>query len=364
MACSHTDWLTNEEYSLQFSQKILHNRIPVTGSIDLTYRCNFCCVHCYIVHKNKEVGSSSRELSTDQWKSIIDDITDRGCMFLLITGGDPFLRPDFNEIYTYAKTKGLIITVFTNGYTITEQILRTLQKYPPRLVEITLYGATEETYTRITGKKNGFNKCLETIKKLQDHGINTGLKTVLMTLNVGEFYKMEKIADSFGIKFRYDPAIFPKFNGDKSPVSLRVAPEKVVQLDFQNKQRAGEWVQLHRRYKDVTLEKKLYNCGSGQTTFHITAEGRLQPCLMATDVTSDLKHHTFSQGWDLDIPAIRNKKPSMDNLCWDCEKNILCNYCPPFSAVEKGDENSYSEYLCALSKLRLQKITQYGQPYE
>ena len=357
MACSQTEWLTNDEYSLQFSQKTMRNRIPVSGSIDLTYRCNFRCVHCYIDHKDKSGKSSSRELSAHKWKSIIDDITDRGCLFLLITGGDPFLRADFCEIYLYAKRKGLIITVFTNGYNISDEILLTLEKYPPRLVEITLYGATEETYEKITGQKNGLKKCLEYITKLQEHGINTALKTVLMTLNFDEFHKMEEIANHFGMKFRYDPAIFPKFNGDKSPVSLRVAPKKVVHLDFHDRQRAGEWKKLYARYKNVTMKKKLYNCGTGQTTFHITAEGRLQPCLMVTNVFSDLNHHSFSQGWDKVIPAIRKKKPSMDNFCWNCERVSLCNYCPPFSAIEKGDENSYSEYLCSLSKLRLQEIT-------
>lgn len=356
MTCSQTDWLTNDEYNLQFSLKTMQHRIPISGSIDLTYQCNFRCVHCYVSHKNNPGRSSSGELSVHKWKSIIDDITEQGCLYLLITGGDPFIRKDFCDIYTYARKKGLIITLFTNGYTVTDKILNTLKKYPPRLVEITLYGATEETYEKITGKKSGLKKCLENVEKLQEHGIHTGLKTVLMTMNFNEFHKMEKIADHLGVQFRYDPTVFPKFNGDKSPVSLRVAPEKVVHLDFVDKKRADEWVKHHERFKTLTMEKKLYNCGSGRTGFHITADGLLQPCIMVTDVHANLRHNAFKESWNTVIPLIQQRKPSKENICWNCDRAALCNYCPPLSAIEKGSENSYLEYLCTLSKLRLNEI--------
>ena len=356
MSCTQTDWLTNEEYTLQFGRKVAENRIPVTGSIDLTNRCDFRCVHCYISYKNR--GNDRQELSTDQWKSVIDEIAERGCLFLLMTGGDPFVRPDFCEIYQHARSRGLIVTIFTNGYFLPDEIVQTLQEYPPRLVEITLYGATDKTYKKITGKKDGFEKCLATVNKLHSHGINVGLKTVLMTLNYDEFHEIEEIAASLDMNFRYDPAIFPRFNGDRAPLSLRVAPEKVAALDFEDKDRARAWKKLHDRYKEFVMAEKLYNCGSGQTTFHVTAEGWLQPCIMAADIHSDLRLKSFSKGWFEDLPVIRDKTPSEKNICWNCTRNTLCNYCPPFSAIEKGDENSYSEYLCSLSRLRLEEITQ------
>ena len=220
MDCPQDSLSADIEYLHRFRRKTVRNRVPLTGSIDLTYRCNFQCVHCYIGDRSRHHFVSQDELDTGQWLRIIDEIVEAGCLYLLISGGDPLLRSDFCEIYTYARTRGLIITIFTNGTTLTEEILATWKQYPPRMVEITLYGATERTYSSVTGRKDSLAVCLHNAATLLENRICIGFKTILMTLNIHEFKQMEEIAARLGVKFRHDGDIFPRFDGDHSVTML------------------------------------------------------------------------------------------------------------------------------------------------
>lgn len=356
MGCQANDWLSNSQFRDQFSNKIAHSRVPFSGSIELTYRCNFRCVHCYIDEGRRVSLSQDSELSTEKWKNIIDEITEAGCLYLLISGGDPLLREDFCEIYAHAKRQGLIVSIFTNGTNLNKEIVDTFKKYPPRIVEITLYGASKSTYKKITGCGSGFNTCIMTIERLQEAGIIIGLKTVLLTLNMQEYYQMEDIARHYGVDFRYDSAIMPKFDGDPTPLRLRVNPQDVVKLDFEDNKRALEWLKLGEKLNNANTSDKLYTCGCGLTSFHISPSGNLQPCMMVEDVFFNLQNDPFLEGWLNVIPQIRSKKSSCDNVCSTCEKTMLCSYCPSFSYLETGDKNVRSDYLCSIAQLRSNEI--------
>jgi len=163
-------------------------------------------------------------MSTGKVLDIIDEITDAGCLHLLITGGEPLLRDDFPAIYGHAKKRGLLVTIFSNGTLITERVIGMFRELPPHEVEISLYGATAPTYEKITGVPGSYEKCMLGIKLLAENNIKVNLKTILMTLNSHELSEMEKIARGFGARFRFDAAISPCFGGDKTPLKLRVSP--------------------------------------------------------------------------------------------------------------------------------------------
>lgn len=357
MDCPQNQLVTDNEYRELFLRKAAQKRIPLTGGLDLTYRCNFRCVHCYIAGPGADRDDARGELDASQWRKIIDDIAGAGCLFLLLTGGDPLLRSDFCEIYRHAKNKGLLVTVFTNGTTLTDEILDTFRELPPKLVEITLYGASEDTYRQITGKQNGLAACLAAIEKLRKAGVEVGLKTILMTLNRHEFQDIKKIAEQYGLKFRYDPAIFPRFDGDNRVTRLRLAPREVAEIDFSDPQLAKEWVgYFTRREGTVVATDRLYLCGSGLTSFHINAMGMLQPCLMARSVCYDLTRGDFQTGWQEVIPRIRKEKADPQAPCSACDKIGICDYCPPFAELENNSGTGASDFTCALAEIRLQKI--------
>ena len=131
----------------RLARQALARRIPCFGMFELTYRCNLECVHCYLAG-----GRSTPELPTAEVKRLIAEAAEAGCFSLLLTGGEPFVRADFREIYLHAKKLGLLIFLFTNGSAIPADFLPVLRRYPPALIDISLYGASEETYARVTGR--------------------------------------------------------------------------------------------------------------------------------------------------------------------------------------------------------------------
>lgn len=356
MDCEHTSWLNNEDYLRAFNKKAGSQRVPLSGNIDLTHRCNLRCVHCYIGEQAQVRQNRDKELSTNQWQKIIDEITEAGTLFLLITGGEPLLRKDFGEIYRHAKMNGLLVTVFTNGTLIDDTILDLFSELPPRAVEITLYGASRQTYERITGIKGSYNKCIHAIENLKKRQIYVRLKTMLMTLNRHEFFDIENMAKDYESKFRFDPALFPTLTGDKSPMDLRVNVTDAVEIEFSDNGRLGEWKDFYERMGSLSAPDSLYSCGAGQTYFHIDPYGNLQPCMMVTNLKYDLVEGNFATGWAEAMTRLRDKKPGSDYRCHDCEKRALCGVCPGFFNLENGDEEIHSEYLCEIGQRRYEEI--------
>ncbi|MBW1789298.1 MAG: radical SAM protein, partial [Deltaproteobacteria bacterium] len=305
MDCSGNIWPSTAEYLGGFRKKASKLRVPVSGSIDLTHRCNLHCVHCYLGGRSGEGTAPERELTTDEWISILDRITEAGCLYLLVTGGEPLLKKDFAILYSHAKKNGMLVTVFTNGTMIDDDVLELFSRLPPREVEITLYGATPETYEHITGVKGSYGRCMEGIRRLRDARINVNLKTVLMTLNRHEFDPMREIAEAFGVRFRFDAAVFPRFNGDTSPMKLRVSPEEAVEKEASNGELLRQWVRLYERLKNMPVSDRLYQCGAGLTAFHIDPYGHLRPCLMSTSTAygQDLRSMGFETAWKVLGPA-------------------------------------------------------------
>ena len=356
MECTETKWFSDKEYLEQFSKKAVQLRIPLSGGIDLSSRCNLDCIHCYYGPHKETAKTGMAELDTGRILSIIDEITEAGCLYLLITGGEPLLRQDFSAIYRHIKLNGLLVTVFTNGTLVTKRLAELFEELPPQAVEISLYGATASTYEKITGIEGSYEKCLAGIQKLLDHNITVKLKTVLMTLNIHEFFAMEEIAREFGIPFRFDAALFPRFNGDKSPLKLRVDPETAVEKEFADQKRLNSYRDYYKRARDFPVFDSLYVCSAGLTNFHIDAHGNLKPCLMTNDIHYNLLSDNFLNGWKNVIPQILNKKADRSYICNACDKRALCGVCPAFFRLENESEYIRSEYLCEMGKHRFQMI--------
>jgi radical SAM protein with 4Fe4S-binding SPASM domain len=358
MECTHATWLEGQKYLEAFNKKVFELRVPLSGSIDLTHQCNLRCVHCYLGSPSAVRKMRHHEMDTKLLLSVIDEIAEAGCLFLLITGGEPLMRDDFIDVYRHIKSKGIVSTVFTNGTLITDTILGLFKDFPPQAVEISLYGATAETYEKITGVTGSFRKCLSGIERLLEHNIPVRLKTILMTLNRHEFYDMERMAKDYGVKFRFDAAIFPRLNGDQDPLLLRVDPEDAVELECSDGERVRQWRNYCERFRDVPLPETLYICGAGVTSFHIDAYGNLSPCLMTRAICYSLSatDGSFSHGWHGVIPHITDKKAAIDFACSKCETRIVCGYCPAFFGMENGSEDIRSEYLCSMGKHRLRII--------
>lgn len=341
----------SREFLRELNRRAALGNIPVAGSLELTARCNFQCLHCYLDH-------SSADLPAGMIKSVLDQIADAGCLFLLLTGGEPLLRPDFPDIYEHAAKKGMLLTVFTNGSLISDAVISLFKNFPPQAVDITLYGASDATCRAVTGCDLSVNELLKGTNKLIAAGIRVKLKSVILRRNVHEIPAIEKNASSLGVPFRLDPLIFSRLNGDRAPVDFRVSPEQAVELEFSNPDRAADWRRHYERAKGIEPSGRLYSCGAGVTSFHINASGMLQPCIMTPHIQYDLKRGPFAGGWREISRAVGIGEAPENWRCAGCKHRPLCGICPGYAWFETGSESKPADYFCKIGEMRYKYLSE------
>ena len=340
------------EFSELLHRKVGTQHIPISGSMEVTMRCNLRCQHCYIPPERR-LSCKAHELSLAEIQRILDELTDAGCLWLLLTGGEPLLRRDFLNIYRYARNKGLILTLFTNGTLVTERIADYLAEWRPFNIEITLYGATQETYERVTGIPGSYARCRRGIDLLMERKLPLKLKTMVMTLNHHELDQMKAFASSLGVQFRFDPIVHPALNGSTRPTFLRLTPDEVVQVEKSDPERSYHWpksIQKNLKYKSEN--RNLFLCSAGRNSFHIDAEGHLSMCISSRNPSYNLRSGSFNHGWDLIMPQITSRQYSDRFSCAGCILRLICAQCPAISATENQDAEVPVEYLCEITKLR------------
>ncbi len=342
-----------------FSEKVHSNasgkRIPLDASIDLTYRCNNNCLHCYCNLPAHDAAARHNELSTEEIKKLFDDLASLGTLWLLITGGEPLLRKDFDEIYLYAKGKGFLITFFTNGTLIDDETVRLLSEYPPFVTEISLYGATKETYEEVTRVKGSYDRCVEGIKRIADTGIKLKLKTMALSINQHEIEAMDRMARDWGCEFRFDPIINKRIddNNFSDPAKYRISPEDVVRLDRAFPKRMEEWEKFCNKFVgEPVRDGKLYKCGAGLGTIHIDPCGSVKGCMMMKKGGFTVREHDLKYIWEKGIPSVITRKKNFSLPCDDCHLVNLCGQCPAWSVLEGGDVRKEVVYLCGIAKIR------------
>jgi radical SAM protein with 4Fe4S-binding SPASM domain len=314
-------------------------------------------VHCYI---NQPIGDSvrlARELTLHEWAHLFDQMADEGCLWLLLTGGEVFIRPDALDLYTVAKRKGFIITLFTNGTMITPRIADHLAEWRPYSIEITIYGAKPETHGRVTRVPDAFDRTLRGIENLLERGLRPRLKSVVMTLNRHELAGMRALAERYGLEFRVDPLLNCRLDGSRHAVPLRLSPEEVVQVDLEDPERMAEWRKFCDQFVGVTVDSRyLYACSAGQHSFHVDPYGQLSACLIARHPAYDMRLGTFEEGWHDFLARVREQPAPPGYPCVQCDLLSLCGQCPGWSQLEHGPYDSARpvRYLHDVAALRSQ----------
>src|SRR5215470_10856401 len=236
------------EFSLELHKHFADKRAPVEVTLEVTRRCPLECQHCYNNLEMGDMAARSRELSKEEYFKILDELAEMGVIWMLFTGGEIFARKDFLEIYTYAKRKGFLITLFTNGTIINEEIADYLKEWPPFAIEITLYGRTRETYEALTMIPGSYDRCLRGIKLLKERDLPLKLKTVATSINKHEVMAMRRFAEEeLGVEFKMDGQINPRIDCSQSPLAVRLTPEEVVALDMNTTKAVVEYRRLAQR---------------------------------------------------------------------------------------------------------------------
>ncbi|MGA8504312.1 MAG: radical SAM protein [Candidatus Sulfotelmatobacter sp.] len=348
-------------FSADLHQRQSGQRAPMQVTIEVTRRCPLECQHCYNNLPMGDQDARIREMTTEEHLRMLDELVDMGCFWLLYTGGEIFARKDFLEIYTYAKKKGFLITLFTNGTLINEKIADYLAEWPPFAIEITLYGRTRETYEALTMVPGSYGRCLRGIKLLCERGLPLKLKTVATTINKHEVIAMRQFAEEeLGVEFKMDGQINPRIDCSQSPLAVRLTPEEVVALDMLSPRGVSEYRRLAKRDLEnppnLAQNEAVYFCGGGMNGFAINAYGEMGICVISQQETFDVRHAGLKHAWEHSLHEVRTRKRTRETKCRQCRIQSLCGMCPANGEMENGDRESPVAFLCHVAHLRAATI--------
>jgi radical SAM protein with 4Fe4S-binding SPASM domain len=347
------------DFSAALHQRIIARRIASTGAVEVTRRCPLRCAHCYNNLPMDDLEARQGELSYAEHCRILDEMAEAGCLWLLYTGGEIFARKDFLDIYTYAKKKGFLITLFTNGVAITPAIADYLAEWPPFSIEITLYGSTRETYERLTGVPGSYDRCLRGIRLLVERKLPLSLKTMAVSVNKHEIGAMKEFARGLGMRFRFDALINPRIDCSQNPLAVRLQPREIVELDLEDPERVAELKKFAARFNRTPGEPEqaqVYSCGAGVNGFAIDSEGKMSLCVLARRESYDLRSGSFRQGWERFLRQARCAPATRVTRCSACAIKSMCGMCPANAELENGDQEAPVEFLCEVAHLRAQAM--------
>jgi len=351
--CPYPSSPTYTELAGLLHKRAWAQRLPISGSLELTARCNLACRHCYIRQPALSTLAGDSELGTEEWYRVLDQAAEAGCLWLMITGGEPLIRKDFFNIYEHAKRLGMLVTIFTNATLLTEKAADRLAALPPYSIEVSLYGHDAATYERVTGVSGSFELVSRGIRLICERGLSLRLKTPVMTLNCEALAEIRDFAGRLGVPFRFDAQLNRRIDGNRGPEDLRLTAEQTVALDIADEKRfkamrdfCAQWVPVKSRTDTI------YICGAGVVNFHVTAGGGLTPCLLVRQEVCRLLDTTFEEGWNRRVAAVLSTPWTRESRCRTCPLLALCGQCPGWAQLENDDPEAPVIYLCEIAHER------------
>jgi len=334
-------------------------RFPYSGTIEPTWRCNNNCVHCYCNLPVNDVEAKKKELSFKEMCRIIDELVELGCLWLLFTGGEPFVRKDFLDIYAYTKKKGIWVDIYTNATLITPKIADYLKKWPPKKVEITLYGATKETYEKVTRVPGSFERCMRGVQLLLKRNIRMELKMMVFDINKHELNQVRSMVKGWGVSFRYDAILNPRLDGSKNNLRFRLPAEEVTEFELEEKERLKAYRKKLLRSLGSYTNDLLHTCGAGRGTFQINPYGKLGGCALVRRPDYDLRKGSFREAWYEVFPRMLEEKKTRTTKCTKCQIISLCSVCSASSLLETGDAEEPVDYYCQIAHLKWEELKRF-----
>jgi radical SAM protein with 4Fe4S-binding SPASM domain len=352
--------------------KLNEKRAPISFDLEVTARCNNDCRHCYINLPAGDREAKARELSLQEILGIARQAVNLGALWCLLTGGEPLLRDDFFEIYLGLKRLGLLVSVFTNACLMTPEHVQLFKQYPPRDLEVTVYGATRETYEGVTRRSGSFSAFRRGLDLLLAAGVKVRLKAMAMKANAHELPEIAAFCrDRTRDYFRFDPFLHLRFDFDplrnEEIKAQRLSPEEIVAIEqadparFQALKEGCEEL-IGPGWTDPDCNH-LFHCGAGLGSFSVSFDGffRLCPSLWHPDCISDLRQGSLREAWENLVPQVRARRSQNREFlekCWGCHLVNLCLWCPAHAHLETGRLDTWVEYFCRVAHARAQPLGQ------
>jgi radical SAM protein with 4Fe4S-binding SPASM domain len=341
-----------------FSQRVheraaAHQRV-IKAQLELTYRCNLHCRHCYTdPYNSKEFFPC--ELTLDEIHRLLDEMQQMGIVWLNLTGGDIFMHPHFFEIYEAAVRKGFLLQLYTNGTLFTKATIERLQQMPPFTIDISCHSVTEEPFDWFTQVPGSFRAFIRGLELLKDSALPFTLKTKAMNWNTDEMPAIRHFVESFGQEFGVTTSLSPRLNGDLSSLTYRMDPDDVVALHGDqpatdgDEKRCGMSADLLGPTTD-----RLYRCGCGTDTIHINAWGELGTCTLQYERRVSLRAHALADAIETLFREVRSMRYQSESPCRTCEVHTFCDKKPSDARWECGAAEAPIPYDCDVALARAQ----------
>ncbi|MCX7709019.1 MAG: radical SAM protein [Clostridia bacterium] len=354
-----TSWV---QLSETLTGRAKEKRIPLMGQFELTSRCNLQCKMCYVNNSASDIQAISRERSAKEWIQLAEDAGRAGMLYLLLTGGEVFLRQDFREIYGEISLMGFNTHIYTNGTLITPEIASWLGQRPPSQIEISLYGMSPDTYGKVSGFTWGYERALRGIDLLRSQGINLKLRMTLVQGNIHDSERFAEFAQERGLEFGYVKYISPRREGCNTyPEAERLSPELLAEFEMNLDKHFG--FEEPKQFEHFALGKALdaspfdewnvescdpFYCTAGKCSFWSTWDGKLTPCSLLDSPAAFPFENGFLKAWSA-LQALCSSIP-VCGKCSECPLLQECWTCPARLKNETGFFDKPAPYLCELAQ--------------
>jgi len=333
---------------VELHAKALAKNVPFSVQIDLTYRCNERCVHCYLDHNDHG------EMTTDEIKRVLAEMADAGVFVMTFSGGEIFLRKDFFEILEYARYElHFCVKLKTNAIMIREQEAARLREIGVESIQISIYSHRPEVHDAITLVSGSLKRSIAAAKFLKSQGLRVIFANVLMVQNMRDYPDVRALAEELGVECTIDPTVTPMMDGDRSVLALGVGNQGLHEV-FRDQNLVGN-VDEFCAIPDPADEDSLFAlpCSAGHTSCYVSPYGDVYPCVQFPLPTGNVRKQRFIDIWrDSDkmkeVRAIRLKDLT---TCTSCSHVGSCSRCPGLAYME-GNMRGPSSQDCEKSFAR------------
>ena len=345
-------------------EKAVQQRLPLTGAFELLPLCNLQCKMCYVRKTMGEVRAMGGLVPTEEWLDLARQAQRLGTLFPLITGGEPFLHPDFQKILSEMLDMGMQASVNTNGTLIDASMAKFLSEHRPTRINMTLYGASPETYEALCGDGNAYDRMRRGVELLKSYDIPLKFNTSITPYNLKDMEAMIAFAKSVNSPVQVATYMFPPVRRDAAMVGHndRLDPEQAgyarVLADWL--QNSPEWFQGQARnfshfmpvteetFRNVPQEGRSMNCRAGRSSFWLDWQGNLGNCGMHSTVRCSVREHTMEEAWKIVVEATENLRYAP--ACASCPNSRICHACMAMVHNECGGLQGRPEYLCKMNE--------------
>lgn len=314
----------------QMTLKALRLNIPLSVHLDLTYRCNERCVHCYLDHTDKG------EMTTAEIKHLLEEMAEAGVFILTLSGGEIFLRKDFFDILEHARQLTFCVKLKTNAILIREREAARIRDLGVDSIQISIYSHRPEVHDAITLIPGSLKRSLDAIRFLKSQGLRVKIANVLMTQNAGDYAGVRALAAELGVESSLDPTITPMMDGDRSVLSLGVDGAALRKV-FRDEALVGnvdEFCAVAEKPTESELDSR--PCSAGHTTCYVSPYGDVFPCVQFPFPTGNVRQQRFVDIWRHSdrMNEVRSIRMHHLTTCTSCTHIGNCTRCPGLAYME------------------------------